>query len=350
MTTPATLFIAISIFCSICSISSSDVTVATSGDDASNSNSHTLVTYTYGPLKEKYFPEFHSPLRNFSFQFLNGIAEQRINVSIAQQYKANASGVGSAVWEGSAVLSSFISRRAYTLFLTTSASPVTPSPQHVIIEIGAGQGLVSIVTTIALQKLQQQGSQSNQSGARVHVTDGDESCLVQTQRNLDSNIDNNVSNVVASTNVVRWGNLTDLASFGTASWVFAADVVFENENENENENDDNDNEKGNKKVEKENQKMLHAANHAFAALTKSFDYLIPQDSKGALLLAYKRRRKRESRFFDMMNDYGFHTSRVKKRFVHYKYRNMFELFCFAKDDTTCQERLGRLVKLVVPSV
>ena len=66
-------------------------------------SSTALVPYTLGDLKQKLFPEFHAPHRNFSFPFAT--SSSFCNISILQQYKANNSGVGSAVWDGSAVLS-----------------------------------------------------------------------------------------------------------------------------------------------------------------------------------------------------------------------------------------------------
>ena len=79
---------------------------------AAKGQSHkSLITYTYGALKELHFPKFHSSHRNFSYPFPIPFPNSTLNVSIEQQYKYNSSGVGSAVWDGSDV-SKFKAKRA----------------------------------------------------------------------------------------------------------------------------------------------------------------------------------------------------------------------------------------------
>ena len=296
--------------------------------------SNSLVVYTFGDLKKKFFPEFHAKHRNFTFPFLQ--TTTTINVSILQQYKFNSSGVGSAVWDGSAVLSTFLARRGDVVF----GADANPGKPHVVVEIGAGQGLVSITSAMILTKL-------HHVGARVYATDGDASCLVQAQTNVDRHLNltlNTTSTnskeqqptpvVTITTNLVRWGHEEDARSViasAPATWVLAADVVFEN--------------KAAEKKEEEEDVVLHGANQAFEALTKTFDQLMKRKQNNALLLAYKRRRDREERFFDMMKEKGFQSRRIKKRFVHRRYRDTFELICFDKDGT-CVQRLGRLVEAV----
>ena len=270
------------------------------------SPSTALVPFTLGDLKQKLFPEFHAPHRNFSFPFATN--KTTLNVSILQQYKANNSGVGSAVWEGSAVLSAFIARRATALF------PSHLEGEIVVVEIGAGLGTVSITTSLVLNKLNRRG--------RIYVSDGDPSCLVQAQRNIRRH--NTSKEVIATTHVVRWGNVLDIAPFEPSAFVFAADVVFENE-----------------EVDEGGGGGLHGANHAFAALVETFDQLIKHSN--LLLLAYKRRRRREERFFNLMNDKGFYKTNVKRRYLHRRYRDLFEIICFSKSNLTCGERLGKLV-------
>ena len=227
------------------------------------------------------------------------------------------------------------------MFLTKRATLIFDNSNQIIVEIGAGQGLVSIVTSIVLQKLNKTG--------RIYVTDGDESCLVQTQKNIDRYSDTRNSNdtrgtVISTTNTVRWGVEKDIQHFEAATWVFAADVVFENKDVNKED------------IELQ-QNNLHAANHAFKALTKTFDDLIPtttttaaagttNESEGAaLLLAYKRRRyNREVKFFALMKEKGFKKWNVKKRYVAHQYRNEFELICFDKNGKTCLQRLKQMVK------
>ena len=277
-----------------------------------------LVPFTLNDLKQKLFPNFHAKHRNFSFPF--AATHTKINVSILQKYKSNNSGVGSAVWEGSQVLSTFIARRALQIF---------DSEQQVVVEIGAGQGLVSITAALVLHQMQLSG--------RVYATDGDESCLLQAQHNLDRHNLSQVENAAAllvksTTNLVRWGNTSDVERMlRRPTWVFAADVVFENADATPT---------ATTTTEVGSTALLHEANHAFHALVSTFDILITKDN--ALLLAYKRRRKREEKFFDLMRAHGFYVQPVKKRYLDRRFRDMFEILCFAKTVGGCS-RLGKLV-------
>ena len=285
---------------------------------ASAASSTSLVPFTLGDLKRKLFPEFHAKYRNFSFQFATS---SNVNVSILQKYKENNSGVGSAVWDGSMVLSHFLSKRAPVIFQKNGENRNAD-----VIEIGAGQGLVSITTSLILQKLN--------ISASVYLTDGDESCLLQAEHNLQrhnlsSSINSMKFGVRAFTRLLRWGNSKDLDYFKdkTPSFVFAADVVFENE------------EKSNGTTN-----LLHEANHAFAALVQTFNSLITKEKSNILLLAYKRRRRREEKFFNLMRDNNFYKMIVKKRFILHHYRDIFEIYCFAKDMNSCTKSLGKMVR------
>ena len=86
----------------ICLVSLFHLIVVAATDQSSHSH-HSLITYTYGALKELHFPKFHSSHRNFSYPFPVPFSNSTLNVSIEQQYKYNSSGVGSAVWDGSDV-------------------------------------------------------------------------------------------------------------------------------------------------------------------------------------------------------------------------------------------------------
>ena len=84
-----------------------------------------LVPFTYAGAEHK--QTFLAPSRIFEFSNL-----KRRRVKIKQEYKANGAGLGSAVWDGSFVLSEYMQREVDV-------------SKKCIVEIGCGLGLVSIV-------------------------------------------------------------------------------------------------------------------------------------------------------------------------------------------------------------
>ena len=76
---------------------------------------------------------------------------------------------------------------------------------------------------------------------------------------------------------------------------------------------------------------MHAANHAFRALASTFSHLCKNNTQQCLiLLAYKKRRARESSFFELMSSEGFLKRKLKQRFLRPRnLRNSFEIYAFA---------------------
>lgn len=280
-----------------------------------------LVPHTFTGLKEKFFPDFHAKYRNFSFPSARNSGRiGYINVSIEQHYRKNGAGVGSAVWEGASVLSFFLARHGAHIFRMCGTKRLN------ILEVGAGQALVSIV---AGKLLSSEGF--CQGGALLIATDGDANVLKQTRSNIARNVQTS-RQVDISTQNLKWGNLHDmevverLLDKNAPLLILAADVVFELKSRKKNEGG----------LQTEN--ALHGANHAFLALATTFAYFCESSDAFmhvgcVILLSYKKRRSRESAFFKFMSEKGFFGRRLKQRLIRpRRLRNSFQIIAFTRSE------------------
>ena len=282
--------------------------------------SSAVVVHTYTGLKERYFPDFHSRYRNFTFSSRGGSEDAdagSINISIEQFYRRDGAGVGSAVWEGATVLSHFLAGSGGARVLGVGFNKSIN-----VLEVGAGQGLVSITAGILLARRHQ--------SAKIIVTDGDPNVLNQTTTNIQRNIAN-ASSVNISAQLMKWDNVRDMSTVRhqfdetTPLIILAADVVFELKPSN----------KSNSIVPSRNQnEQIHAPNHAFRALASTFDHFCSQTEHCLVLLAYKMRRARESQFFNDMRRKGFVRKKLKQRFLRPRsLRGVFQIFAFAQHES-----------------
>eukprot|EP00947_MAST-08B_sp_MAST-8B-sp1_P002318 g2318.t1 len=215
-------------------------------------------------------------------------------------------GLGSALWDGAILMSDFLQQER-----TQRLLPIRG--KHVV-EVGCGLGLVS--ATLALL-----------GAARVCATDGDEALLSLTRKNIVRNLEDagvtygngtaNSSTSSSSSTGVRvqveqllWGDeaaAQRLQQPQPFDLVVAADVVFERD-----------------PLQKDNHSTtngtrLHAAEDAFDKLVETFDHLSGPDT--LVVLAYKKRYLRESRFFKLMRTtFGGEPKTVRRRHMHPDFR------------------------------
>ena len=286
--------------------------------------SNAIVVHTYTDLKKLYFPEFHSRFRNFTFPTAAPL--RRLNVIIEQHYRKNGAGVGSAVWEGASVLSHFLAGAGREL-----AFGMCGGGRINVLEVGAGQGLVSITAGLSLLS-----APALCREALIVATDGDANVLAQTRNNILRNIATSSTSVNISARLMKWGDAHDMDAVrlqldgNLPLLIVAADVVFEMKEETPRQN------MSTATLHASPNMAMHAANHAFRALASTFSHLCKQNKQQCLiLLAYKRRRARESSFFELMFSEGFLKRKLKQRFLRpRRLRGDFEIYAFAPRRST----------------
>ena len=259
-------------------------------------------------------------------------------------------GLGSALWDGAILLADFLQQRRTQRLATVRGRRV--------VEVGCGLGLVS--TVLALLE-----------AGEVVATDGDTALLPLTRKNIvrnavaagvrllgegggtptdeaevtdgataAANTANAASTTTAtatvtatatsggdavktgdragageggggvrvSVNTLMWGDEAGARALGDPfDLVVAADVIFERDERQKPRNDTNTSE------------PLHAANDAFDKLVATLDHLSRPGS--LVVIAYKQRYTRESRFFDLMRPIFGEPRKVKRRHMHEDFRN-----------------------------
>ena len=202
--------------------------------------------------------------------------EKRVSLGVGheyvfkQQYREDGMGVGSALWDGSIVLSEFLIDNA------PGGTGTLDLAGKRVLELGTGVGLVSIVA-------------ARLGAAEVVATDGDAALLPLTRRNIELNLGGGKSEggrkaeaCAANLRVeeLLWGDEAQQAAVGADGpfdVILAADVVYESSIN-----------KG---------AMLQAYEGLFESMWK----LSHNDT--VLLLAYKERFATEPLFFSVMTEY-----------------------------------------------
>ena len=237
-----------------------------------------LVPFTYAGAEHK--QTFLAPSRIFEFSNL-----KRRRVKIKQEYKANGAGLGSAVWDGSFVLSEYMQREVDV-------------NKKCIVEVGCGLGLVSVVLGMS-------GEENF-----IIATDGDSKLFPLLKKNFEHNLGTKKVNEKIAIQKLKWGNFSEMdlvidkcKEKNGIDLIVAADVVFEHDPEKKNVTDG-----------------LHLANATFRLLHDTLEYLSVRTNKihgkvPKIYLAYKQRYSREGSFFALAKK-SFHASIVPRRKIH----------------------------------
>ena len=245
---------------------------------AGASSSHALVPFTYAGAEHK--QTFLAPTRIFEFSNL-----KKRRVKIKQEYKANGAGLGSAVWDGSFVLSEYMQREVDV-------------NKKCIVEVGCGLGLVSVVLGMS-------GEENF-----IIATDGDSKLFPLLKKNFEHNLGTKKVNEKIAIQKLKWGNFSEMdlvidkcKEKNGIDLIVAADVVFEHDPEKKNVTDG-----------------LHLANATFRLLHDTLEYLSVRTNKihgkvPKIYLAYKQRYSREGSFFALAQK-SFYASIVPKRKIH----------------------------------
>ena len=173
-----------------------------------------------------------------------------------QQYREAGMGVGSALWDGSVILSEYLMRECDI------------RGKRVLV-VGAGLGLEAMAAAIA-------------GAAEVLCTDGDELLLPLTRENIASNLSEEEAKSI-EVKALLWGQEDHMemakqwGTKGPFDVILAADVVYESSIN------------------------MGTMMQAYEGLFETFLNL--STSKTLILLAYKERFATEPLFFNVMNEY-----------------------------------------------